>query len=100
MKAEQTVIFGTNAILEKLKASPEEIVEILLAGEAGGAVETAAERLGVRVVRGSRDLLDRIAVGARHQGAVARVAAYWVRGPSTNCSTTPLQCRSRGASSS
>jgi 23S rRNA (guanosine2251-2'-O)-methyltransferase len=79
MKAEQTVIFGTNAILEKLRASPEEIVEILLAGEAGSAVETAAERLGVRVVRGSRDLLDRIALGARHQGAVARVAAfgYW-----------------------
>ena len=79
MKAEQTIVFGINAILEKLKASPDEIVEILLAGEAGGAVEAAAERLGVRIVRGSRDLLDRIAMGARHQGAVARVAAFGYR---------------------
>ena len=46
MKAEQTVIFGTNAILEKLRASPEEIVEILLAGEAGGAVEVALPAQG------------------------------------------------------
>jgi 23S rRNA (guanosine2251-2'-O)-methyltransferase len=79
MNAEQTIIFGINAILEKLKASPDEVVEILLAGEGGGAIETAAERLGVRVVRESRDMLDRIALGARHQGAVARVAAFCYR---------------------
>jgi 23S rRNA (guanosine2251-2'-O)-methyltransferase len=54
-------------------------VEILLAGEAGRAVESEAERLRVRVTHVSRELLDQLALGERHQGALARVAAfrYW-----------------------
>jgi 23S rRNA (guanosine2251-2'-O)-methyltransferase len=76
MKAEQTVIFGIHAILEKLTASPDEIVEIFIAGDAGRAVETEARKVGVRVTRGSRELLDQLTSGERHQGAVAKVGAY------------------------
>jgi len=79
MKTELTAIFGINAILEKLKASPEEIVEILLAGDAGSAVEAEARRLGVRVIRASRSRLDRVTHRARHQGAVARVEGFGYR---------------------
>jgi 23S rRNA (guanosine2251-2'-O)-methyltransferase len=77
MDAEQSVIFGVNAILEKLKASPAEIVEILLSkGSAARLVESAAARVGIRVTYAKSALLDRLAMGQRHQGAVARVAAY------------------------
>ncbi|MDH3443550.1 MAG: 23S rRNA (guanosine(2251)-2'-O)-methyltransferase RlmB [Deltaproteobacteria bacterium] len=79
MEANQTVIYGINAVLEKLRASPDEIVEIVLMGEAGRVVQREAENLGVRVVQGSRESLDRITLGQRHQGVAARVAAfrYW-----------------------
>jgi 23S rRNA (guanosine2251-2'-O)-methyltransferase len=79
MKAQLDIIFGINAILEKLKASPEEIVEIFISGGAGAAVETEARKLDVRVIRASRAQLDRISRGARHQGAVARVTAFCYR---------------------
>ena len=72
----QTVIFGINAILEKLRASPDEIVEIIFAGEAGRGAQKEAERLGVRAVQGNRELLDRLTSGQRHQGVVARVAVF------------------------
>jgi 23S rRNA (guanosine2251-2'-O)-methyltransferase len=76
MQAEAAVIFGINAILEKLKASPQEIVEILVSGDRAVMVETEARKLGIRVSRADRALLDRIAGGAQHQGAVAKVAAF------------------------
>jgi 23S rRNA (guanosine2251-2'-O)-methyltransferase len=77
MEAEPSVIFGINAILEKLKASPDEIQEILISGGAGArVVQTAAERIGVRVTHAKGASLDQLAMGQRHQGAVARVAAY------------------------
>jgi 23S rRNA (guanosine2251-2'-O)-methyltransferase len=77
MESEPFVIFGINAILEKLKASPDEMLEIILSsGSAARAIETEARRLGVRVTHAKSPLLDRLAEGQRHQGAVARVAAY------------------------
>jgi 23S rRNA (guanosine2251-2'-O)-methyltransferase len=76
MKAEAAVIFGINAILEKLKASPHEIVEILVCGDRAAMVEMEAQKLAVRVSHADRTLLDRIVGGAQHQGAVARVAAF------------------------
>jgi 23S rRNA (guanosine2251-2'-O)-methyltransferase len=79
MKDEQSIVFGVNAIVEKLRASPDEIVEILLAGEATRGLEAEAERASVRVTHVSRELLDQLASGERHQGVLARVAAfsYW-----------------------
>jgi 23S rRNA (guanosine2251-2'-O)-methyltransferase len=77
MDGDESIIFGINAILEKLKASPEEIVEILVSGGASARViESAAARSGHRVTYAKGALLDRLAVGQRHQGVVARVAAY------------------------
>jgi 23S rRNA (guanosine2251-2'-O)-methyltransferase len=77
MKAEPSIIFGINAILEKLKASPDEIAEILISGGAAArALQAVAARLGVRVSPVKGTVLDRLAPGQRHQGAVARVSAY------------------------
>jgi 23S rRNA (guanosine2251-2'-O)-methyltransferase len=70
------VIFGVNPILEKLKASPQDIIEVLLAEETGAPVEAAARRSGVRVSRVSRALLDQITQRARHQGVAARVVGF------------------------
>ncbi len=80
----QTLIFGINAILEKLRASPDEILEIIFAGETGRTAQREAERLGIRAVQGTRELLDRLTLGQRHQGVVARVAAF------TYCSINEL----------
>ncbi len=75
----QSIIFGINAVLEKLKASPDEIVEIIFAGDAGRAAQREAARLGVRAVQGNREFLDRLTSGERHQGVVARVAVFRYR---------------------
>lgn len=82
MKDEQSIVFGVNAIVEKLRSSPDEIVEILLAGEAARRIEAEAERASVRVTHVSRELLNQLALGERHQGVLARVAAfrYWAVG--------------------
>jgi 23S rRNA (guanosine2251-2'-O)-methyltransferase len=80
MDAQQSVIFGINAILEKLKASPDEVAEILVSGgSAARVIENEAKRSGVRVSRAPSALLDRLALGQRHQGVVARVAVYHYR---------------------
>jgi 23S rRNA (guanosine2251-2'-O)-methyltransferase len=79
MEAEATILFGINAILEKLKASPQEIVEILVSGERAATVEKEARRLGIRVSHVNRVLLDRIAGGVQHQEAVAKVASFRYR---------------------
>jgi 23S rRNA (guanosine2251-2'-O)-methyltransferase len=77
VETEPCVIFGVNAILEKLKASPADVVEIFVSGGAGArVVQTEAARLGVRLTHAQTALLDRLATGQRHQGAVAKVAAY------------------------
>jgi 23S rRNA (guanosine2251-2'-O)-methyltransferase len=80
MDKEKQLIFGIHPILEKLKASPAEITEIIIADgpsrAASRAVETAARHLGVRVNYASSAALDRLATGQRHQGVVAKIAAF------------------------
>jgi 23S rRNA (guanosine2251-2'-O)-methyltransferase len=77
MKSEPPLIFGINAILEKLKASPKDITEILVSGAAAArALQTEAARLGIRMAHVQSSLLDRLTTGQRHQGAVARVAPF------------------------
>jgi 23S rRNA (guanosine2251-2'-O)-methyltransferase len=77
MEAQPPVIFGINAILEKLRARPTEVAEILISGAAAArAIQPEAARLGVRVTHVKSALLDRLAVGQRHQGAVARVTPF------------------------
>lgn len=80
MEREKEFIFGIHPILEKLKASPGDVTEIIIAEGHSRAtarsVEAAARRSGVRVQYASPALLDRLARGQRHQGAVAQVADF------------------------
>ena len=73
-------LFGINPVLEKLKASPQEISEILIAkGSSAPAlrgVDTQARHLGIPVKYLPPDLLARLAEGQRHQGVVAKVIAF------------------------
>ena len=80
MSEEQNVFFGINPVLEKLRASPRDIEEILI-GEGASApavrgVELQARRLGVRVKYVPTKKLDRLASGQRHQGVAAKVCAF------------------------
>ena len=74
------IIFGINSVLEKLKASPHEISEILIAkGSSAPAlrgVDTQATRLGIPVKYLPPDHLARLAEGQRHQGVVAKAASF------------------------
>jgi 23S rRNA (guanosine2251-2'-O)-methyltransferase len=76
-------LFGINPVLEKLKASPSDIAEILIAKGSAAAtlrgVEAQARRLGVPVRYLPADLLSQLADRQRHQGVVAKVAAYSYR---------------------
>jgi 23S rRNA (guanosine2251-2'-O)-methyltransferase len=80
MNEEQNIFFGINPVLEKLRASPKNIVEILIAeGSSAPAVrgvDLQARRLGVRVNYVPAKLLDRLAGGQRHQGIAAKVFAF------------------------
>lgn len=77
---DQNLIFGVNPVVEKLKASSQEVLEILVSGvsdrEALRSIRMEAQRLGIRIVSVDRKLLDKLAGGYRHQGVVARVKAY------------------------
>jgi 23S rRNA (guanosine2251-2'-O)-methyltransferase len=80
MEQEQNLIFGVNPVAEKLKASLDDVLEILVSDTSDREVLRSicreAQRLGVRVVSVDRRMLDKLAAGHRHQGVVARVKAY------------------------
>src|SRR5215510_8810107 len=80
MDKEPRFLFGINPVAEKLKASPHEVSEILIAkGSSAPALrglDAQARRLGIRVKYVIADLLDRLSEGQRHQGVVAGVTAY------------------------
>src|SRR5215471_21554282 len=80
MDKEPRFLFGINPVAEKLKASPHEVSEILIAkGSSAPALrglDAQARRLGIRVKYVIADLLDRLSEGQRHQGVVAEVRAY------------------------
>jgi 23S rRNA (guanosine2251-2'-O)-methyltransferase len=74
------LIFGINPVLEMLKASPREILEIVLAaGSDRPAVYRVcqeAQRHNVRLRYHTSKALDQMVGGQRHQGVVARVQPY------------------------
>ena len=80
MDKEPRFLFGINPVAEKLKVSPHEVSEILIAkGSSASALrglDAQARRLGIRVKYVIADLLDRLSEGQRHQGVVAEVMAY------------------------
>jgi 23S rRNA (guanosine2251-2'-O)-methyltransferase len=77
MKTEADLVFGINAVVEKLKADPAGVLEILISDAgAARAVGSAARELNIRITRVSSGALDRLAAGQRHQGVVARVTPF------------------------
>jgi len=73
-------IFGVNPVLEKLRAAPREVAEVILARGAQRpalrSVEEEARRLGRRVRYVEPELLQRLSEGARHQGVLAKVEGF------------------------
>ena len=80
MSNNENIVFGINPILEKLKASAADVLEILIAENAEGAavrqIAHEAKQQGLRMVSVQAKVLDRLAGGYKHQGVVARVEAY------------------------
>jgi 23S rRNA (guanosine2251-2'-O)-methyltransferase len=80
MDEERNFFFGINPVLEKLRASPREISEVLIAkGSSAPAlrgVDVQARRLGLRVKYVPPQTLDRLSRGERHQGVLAKIVTY------------------------
>lgn len=80
MSKQEQFLFGINAVLEKLKASPHDVSQIIMTERSAHpglrAVETQATRLGLRLTYADAKVLDRLAEGKKHQGVLARVGAY------------------------
>lgn len=80
MSSRSEILFGINPVQEKLRASPKDVFEILIAEAADGvalrSIEREAGRHRVRVSRVPVDLLDRLASGQRHQGVIAKIECF------------------------
>src|SRR5256714_10972871 len=74
---EPRVVFGFHAVLARLRADPQSVLEIFLdetRNDARGKdLAAAAERANVRLMRVPTKRLDGFYGGGRHQGVVARV---------------------------
>lgn len=74
------ILFGVNPVLEKLRASPEEVFEILMVGGRYGSafhsIEERARRRGLAVRYVEVGLLDRLTHSGKHQGVVAKVRSH------------------------
>ena len=79
-KINSNLVFGVNPVLEKLKASSDDVQEILISEISNRSalrlVRQEAHRLDVRLVSVTPKFLDQLVAGYRHQGVVARVKAY------------------------
>lgn len=80
---EPLILFGINAVTEKLKGSPQEICEVIIAsGRQRGAlrsVDQEAKRRGLPVHYAESEILSRLANGEGHQGVVAKVVSFAYR---------------------
>jgi 23S rRNA (guanosine2251-2'-O)-methyltransferase len=80
MVSDKAFVFGVNPVLEKLRAAPNDILEVLISDHSSRAVlrliARDAARLGLQVVHVPPRVLDRLAGGQRHQGVIAKVAGY------------------------
>jgi 23S rRNA (guanosine2251-2'-O)-methyltransferase len=73
--------FGVNPVAEKLRSSPAEIFEIIMADKGAPrgvlrAIEENARRRGIAIRYVPVEMLDRLAQTDRHQGVVARVLSH------------------------
>jgi 23S rRNA (guanosine2251-2'-O)-methyltransferase len=76
-KREPRVVFGFHAVMARLRAAPQSVIEIFLDTARhdvrARGLEDAASRAGVRLMRVPAKRLDGFYGGARHQGVVARI---------------------------
>src|SRR5258705_13728131 len=76
MGREPRVVFGFHAVLARLRADPQSVLEIFLdetRNDARGKdLAAIAERSGVRLMRVPTKRLDGFYGGGRHQGVAAR----------------------------
>jgi 23S rRNA (guanosine2251-2'-O)-methyltransferase len=74
---EPRVVFGFHAVLARLRADPQSVLELYVDETRGDArirdVATVAERAGVKVMKVPTKRLDGFYGGGRHQGVVARI---------------------------
>jgi 23S rRNA (guanosine2251-2'-O)-methyltransferase len=80
MSKKQDLIFGVNPVLETLKVSSQDLLEVLVSEDSGrsrlNGVRQEANRRGVRLLSVGNKVLDHLARGQRHQGVIARVQPY------------------------
>ena len=80
MKSASNFVFGVNPVVEILRASPDEVAEIVLADgplrSTLRSIDAEARRLGVKVTYANQKILNRLAANDKHQGVVAKVAPY------------------------
>lgn len=80
MKSASNFVFGVNPVVEILRASPDEVTEIVLADgflrSTLRSIDAEARRLGVKVTYANQKILNRLAANDKHQGVVAKVAPY------------------------
>jgi len=73
-------IFGVNPVLEKLKVSPRDVMELMIVRgkprPALRSIEEAAKSQGLPIRYLESGELDRIAGDSKHQGVVAKVDSY------------------------
>ncbi len=77
------LVYGIHPVLEKLRAAPGDVMEVLmLPGTRGPAlrrVEQTARQEGCRVSEIETRALDALTQGAKHQGVAARIAPFTYR---------------------
>ena len=80
MMSGSNFVFGVNPVVEILRASPDEVAEIVLADgplrSTLRSIDAEARRLGVKVTYANQKILNRLAANDKHQGVVAKVASY------------------------
>jgi 23S rRNA (guanosine2251-2'-O)-methyltransferase len=80
MSKQEQFLFGINPVLEKLKASPKDVLQVIMTERSVHpglrAVQAQATRLGLRVTYADPKVLDRLAEGKKHQGVLAQVGMY------------------------
>ncbi|MFQ5917454.1 MAG: 23S rRNA (guanosine(2251)-2'-O)-methyltransferase RlmB [Candidatus Binatia bacterium] len=73
-------LFGFHPVMEKLKGSPQEVVEVLMTRghhrAALRSLEKEASRQGLPIRYVESRVLDRLGGGVRHQGVGAKVLSY------------------------
>ncbi|NIO10587.1 MAG: 23S rRNA (guanosine(2251)-2'-O)-methyltransferase RlmB [Deltaproteobacteria bacterium] len=73
-------LYGVHSVLEKLKGTSPDVVEIFIAkGHRRGplrSIEEEAKRCGIPVALLDNAELNRLAPGEKHQGVVAKVMSY------------------------